>query len=480
MYHLRGYLMPAWLFFTKRYDFMCSTFKRTGQNMFRFRVLQHHVVALSGEEGRKAFFTEKNFDMQEGYRILGAPTPNRDIKVKTNEGAGPFVRHVLNLLRKDRIMDVIPHLLGDINRHMDNWGESGKMNPFKEMHDLVFQMTVRMGTCSELADNPETTARLSELFLLHEQSASPISLLLPWLPGSAKRTQKKATKGLFDILSHYVDLRRKSSPKSTDALDMLIADGHDDATIISYTLGIIFVGVVSTGMNVGWILLYLADKPEWKEKVAEEVRALLFNHVNSLESESFHHRFSAVPLIAWEEEMPILDAVIKETMRFTMSGTALRRNIGGDMQVAHKTIRDSDFVAYSLGDAHFDGGIYPDPHSFDPARFFEQRGGKITAPFPFLGWVLGRHPCAGMRAAKLEIKLTVALFLSNFDYKLVDAFGRHLQNLPQPDKNDIQNVRPSHLKPSFHTLAHLHAGETLGRTLLCQVRTSRKYLTCSI
>ncbi|KAJ7684621.1 cytochrome P450 [Mycena polygramma] len=445
MYHLGGYpMLSAWLFFTKRYDFLCDTFKRTGQNMFRFRVLQHHVVALSGEEGRKAFFSEKNFDMEEGYRILGGPTPNpRDINVKTMDGtgAGPFAKHVLNLVRKDRMMAVIPHLLEDTNRRMDDWGKSGRLNPFEEMRDLIFQMTVRMGTCRELADDRQATARLSKLFLLHEQSISPLSLLLPWLPGRAKHTQKIATRGLFDMLSHYVDLRRKSSSKSADAMDLLIAEGYDDATTISYTLGIIFAGVVNTGMIVGWNLLYLGGQPEWKERVTAEVRDLLFNHGELSRTESFPCRFSAVPLKAWEEEMPVLDAVIKETMRFTLSGTALRRNVGGDMLVAHKTIREGDFVAYSLGDVHF-SQIYPDPFSFDPARFLGEREDKPAVPFPFLGWGAGRHPCAGMRAAKLEIKLAIALFLSKFDYSVVDAFGKYPQSLPQPDRNNIQNAKP--------------------------------------
>ncbi|KAJ7118719.1 cytochrome P450 [Mycena epipterygia] len=445
IYDLGGYpILSAWFFFTKRYDFMCDTFKRTGQKMFRFRVLQHHVVALSGEEGRKVFFSEKNFNMEEGYKILG-------------EGAGPFVKHVLSLFRKDRIMDgelcahcsrdllmslfqVIPNLVEDINGHMDDWGKNGKMNPFKEMHDLVFQMTVRMGTCRELADNRQATARLSELFLLHEQATSPISLLLPWLPGRDKKAKETATRGLFDILSHYVDLRRKSNVQSNDGIDMLIATGYDDATTISYTLGIVFAGVINTSMNVCWTIIYLGDKLEWKEKVTDEVRALLFNHSNS--SDTIDRRFSAVPLNAWEEEMPVLDAVIKETMRFTMSGTALRRNVGGDMLLAHKTIRDSDFLAYSLGDIHFDDQIYPAPLSFDPARFLEGREDKHKVSFPFLGWGAGRHPCAGMRAAKLEIKLAVALFLSKFDYNVVDASGKFPTSLPQPDRNNIQNAKP--------------------------------------
>lgn len=157
------------------------------------------------------------------------------------------------------LFQVIPNLVEDINDRMDDWGKNGKMNPFKEMHDvrfcidsnlpfypysslkrsqLVFQMTVRMGTCRELADNRQATARLSELFLLHEQATSPISLLLPWLPGRDKKTKETATRGLFDILSNYVDLRRKSNVQSNDGIDLLIATGYDDATTISVSTAV--------------------------------------------------------------------------------------------------------------------------------------------------------------------------------------------------------------------------------------------------
>lgn len=42
-----------------------------------------------------------------GHDLLIGPVPNpKDINIQTvQEEAGPFVKHVLNLFRKDRIMD---------------------------------------------------------------------------------------------------------------------------------------------------------------------------------------------------------------------------------------------------------------------------------------------------------------------------------------------------------------------------------------
>ena len=55
----------------------------------------------------------------------------------------------------------------------------------------------------------------------------------------------------------------------------------------------------------------------------------------------------------------------------------------------------------------------------------------------------GRHPCAGVKVAKLEIKLILAMLLMGYDYTLVDGSGNYPKTLPKPDRNDIQQVSHS-------------------------------------
>ena len=62
--------LTAWSFFTKRHDFLFNGFAKTGQDLFQFRFLQHTVVAVSGEEGRKVFHNDKYLDFTQGYQIL--------------------------------------------------------------------------------------------------------------------------------------------------------------------------------------------------------------------------------------------------------------------------------------------------------------------------------------------------------------------------------------------------------------------------
>jgi hypothetical protein len=88
IYELGGFhFLHAIAFFSKRYEFLRSQFEQTGQKLFQFRILQvssvfalmvslilngikHRVVALSGEVGREAFFTNRHLDLSEGYKIL--------------------------------------------------------------------------------------------------------------------------------------------------------------------------------------------------------------------------------------------------------------------------------------------------------------------------------------------------------------------------------------------------------------------------
>jgi len=139
------------------------------------------------------------------------------------------------------------------------------MNPFKDIYDIVIQLTVRIASCEELAADPRSVQKMSDLYWKLEKSATPVGLLLPWFPGTAKRDKKQATEGLYSLLSHYVDARRQAEVLNSDAIDELIADGADNTIIVEvwvtlllqnralmfhlqFVLNVIFAGVVNTGM----------------------------------------------------------------------------------------------------------------------------------------------------------------------------------------------------------------------------------------
>jgi cytochrome P450 len=110
-------------------------------------------------------------------------------------------------------------------------------------------MTVRMATCRELASDLPSLNKLQEHYWILEKSATPTALLLPWFPSPAKRAKDAATKALYVMLWDYIEERKNTAVPSSDAIDLLLGQGMSNDDIIQFVLGVIFAGVINTGIN---------------------------------------------------------------------------------------------------------------------------------------------------------------------------------------------------------------------------------------
>jgi len=304
---------------------------------------------------------------------------------------------------------------------------------------LVFQMTVRMASCAELATNYEDLKLMNKLYWQLEKSATPVGLLLPWFPSKARSNKREATQGLYNLILKYITLRRNAEVPSSDAFDYLIAEGEPDHEIVGFVLSVIFAGVINTGMISCWTTLYLGAYPEWKAKAVAEIHQLIETHTDTTSTLPLHQRLSAIPISAWEDEMPVLELVTRETLRLVNNGTMLRRNIVEDIPVGDKVIPRGAFMAFQTAHVHLNDEYFPDALKWDPSRF---ASGNPQNDAPFVGWGTGRHPCTGMKVAKFEVKMILALMLTRYEYTLVDAAGNPTMQVPEPDRNDIQQARP--------------------------------------
>jgi len=223
---------------------------------------------------------------------------------------------------------------------------------------------------------------------------------------------------------------------------------------------VLFAGVISTGIickspwltrftnneltssnQACWTLIDLAIHPEWREKCKKEIQDLISRHSgDSLSSATLGEKLGAIPVSAWENELPVLEACIRETHRIYQAGIALRRNIREEIKIGEQVVKRGDFLVYILDDVQLNPEYYPEPYKYDPGRWLRPDPVPDTI-YPFLGWGVGRHPCSGMKMAKLEMKLISAMFLMRYEYDLVDEDGKFPDPLPVPDRNDIHQVR---------------------------------------
>ena len=138
-----------------------------------------------------------------------------------------------------------------------------------------------------------------------------------------------------------------------------------------------------------WALVYLSFCDEWKVKAKEEVDVLINKHTTNSSNEPLHQRLASIKVSAWEDEMPVLDLIIRETLRISFTGLALRRNLLEDLTFSGGLVKPGDFVAYSFADVHLNPEIYSRPNEFDPYRFLPGREEDKKGTFSYLSWGAG-------------------------------------------------------------------------------------------
>lgn len=246
------------------------------------------------------------------------------------------------------------------------------------------------------------------------------------------------------IIENIVKRRAASDEKHDDALQYLLDQGDRTHKIIEFIVGALFAGLLNSGINAAWVLCYLATSPEWLTKARDEVRAVAARHARD-PSAPLRYQLDDVPLEAWEADFPIVDLCLKDSIRLNLLGTAFRKNISGraiPTGNGMEVIPPNAVVTYATADVHQDPSIYPNPEVWDPARYLPGREEDKKAPHVWLGWGVGRHPCGGMRFAKLEQNIITAYFLASFDFGLEDESGSTLRVPPKVDQNGHSACKP--------------------------------------
>lgn len=215
-------------------------------------------------------------------------------------------------------------------------------------------------------------------------------------------------------------------------------------------MGALFAGQLNSGINAAWIIVYLASHPKWRAACQRELESVAARYSPD-HALPLIEQLAVVPLEAWESAFPVADACLRDSIRLQTNGVALRQNTttGPIALNDHEVVPSGFFVTYPLAEVHGDPLLYPDPDKWDPARYVNENGTPVEHPqgenkpdeprnYTFLGWGAARHPCLGMRFAKLEQNIIVAFWLAYFDFELERPTG----DLPVSDKNAPSAQKP--------------------------------------
>jgi sterol 14-demethylase len=443
-------LTGPWGFWTERWDWYRRQRDQSATGNFSFHAGPNTIVALAGEEGRKLFFESRELGFAEGYAVLFGQAPAIE-KHDSGEGAeedvsNHFNRRLTWLLKNEQFRRKMSTLVSDVQEAIEaiKNDPSGRTNPFESIYRVVFRLTIRMVGADEIADNAEVLEEALKLFEYIEASATATSIILPKFPSPAVLKRTYAGARLYVMIENIVKRRAASDEKHDDALQYMLDQGDRPYKIVEFIVGALFAGLLNSGINAAWVLCYLATSPEWLSRAREEIRSTASQHARD-PTAPLRYQLDDVPLEAWESSFPIVNLCLKDSIRLNLLGTAFRKNISGrplPTGNGMEVIPPDAVVTYATADVHQDASIYPNPSVWDPARYLPGREEDKKAPHVWLGWGVGRHPCLGMRFAKLEQNIITAYFLASFDFSLEDERGVRLDKAPVVDQNGHSASKP--------------------------------------
>ncbi|XP_077533800.1 cytochrome P450 3A13-like isoform X2 [Haemaphysalis longicornis] len=162
--------------------------------------------------------------------------------------------------------------------------------------------------------------------------------------------------------------------------------------------GLIFfvAGVEGAASAVTHTAYLLATHPEYQDKVTAEVDKAISE--GGLTYDAL-------------QEMPYLEASIKEAMRLATPDSVIMRLCTEETTVAGIHFKPGMCVGIPLAAIHRDPEYFPEPDKFNPERFLPVNKESVK-PFTYIPFGAGPRTCVGKRLGVVQAKTTLACLLS--------------------------------------------------------------------
>ncbi|KAI1753783.1 cytochrome P450 6A1 [Xylaria castorea] len=444
-------------YYGRRADFMKDALRASKTGNFSFYIGKKQLIGVSGEEGRKLFFESKDLNFPQAFAELLTGQPQAPSHDHEDGFSQTFQKALIPLMKKENFLKNLDLLTGDTRGACEalaaappskadpDWQVT---DPFESFYEIVYQLTMRTVGANDIASDPKLLKHTLSIFDWFEKSDSFAKVIFPWLPTVNHYLRMYYGAKLAFVFRDIIEKRKKTGQKGNDALQFLIDRGLTLPNIVGFEIGALFAGQLNSGINAGYLQVFLTQNPEWMVRLREEVDGVITKHRAS-PSQSRADVLSALTIEEWEGEFPLIDLALRETIRFCLPGATFRKNMSGhDIPIggSGEVVPDGAFVIFLVEDSLF-GDWYTDKLKWNPSRYFEENAEDKKVPHAYMGWGSGRHPCLGMRFAKLEMALITAYWVGMFDFEFSDQDGnrivpntslimnRNLHSAKKPEKN---------------------------------------------
>lgn len=378
------------------------------------RLVGEHVYVLTHPESIVEVMHTHGRDTMKGRGLQGAKAILGN-GLLTSEGEVHLRqrRLVQPAFHRDRLRGYADDMVSAANARSERWRDGERLDISADMATLTFEIVGRTLFGADLrGDAADVGAALDEVLGgLGQRLILGPSILR--IPSKRRSAALRASARLDAIVQRMIEQHRDHGDDS-DMLGMLIAaqedgSGMSDEQVRDEAMTLVLAGHETTAMALSWTWLLLAQHPEQRAWLEEELDEVLTAGPPTIDDYPRLHRTRAV---------------VAESMRLYPPAWIMGRRLLVDVDIDEWTVPRGAITLASPWITHRDHRWWPRARAFEPNRWLNSAGEfDETAPgqprgawFPF-GW--GNRRCIGEAFAWMEATLVLATLARHWRADLV-------------------------------------------------------------
>jgi cytochrome P450 len=326
-------------------------------------------------------------------------------------------RRIMNAAFRKPALDSYLAMTGPaMDRQIAGWATEQSLRLYPTLKELTFRLGahVFMGLP---VDDPEAPILNKALT---DEIAAGLTVIRKPLPFTTYRRGLQARARLTSRFRAMITERRAGD--GTDFFSQMCrakdedGRGWTDQEIVDHFNFLMMSAHDTTASALTSLTWYLAQYPEWQDRLAAEVAALPDGPLTP----------------AMLDQMPNTDLVLKETLRLMPPVPFIPRQALKDFTWNGVHIPAGTQVTAMPGTVMLNPDYYPDPLRFDPERFTPERAEHLAHRFAWAPFGGGAHKCLGIHFTNMQVKSFVRALLSRFRVDLANDVPVKWQRLPIP------------------------------------------------
>ncbi|KAI0077045.1 cytochrome P450 51 [Panus rudis PR-1116 ss-1] len=350
---------------------------------------------------------------------------------------GMIEDEVLQFMHRDPSFRI--YQMNDINE----WGSFDVLKVISEITILTASRTLQGKEVRQAIDKS-----YAQVYADLDGGFTPMHWLFPGLPLPSYRKRDAAHKKMSDFYVSIIRKRRETGNNEevdmiASLLDQKYRNGRplSDEEIAHILIALLMAGQHTSAATGSWTLLHLADNPEVAEAVYQE------------QVKHFRNADGTWRSMQYEEmkQLPILDSVIRETlrihppihsiMRYVRQSIPVPPTLAAPSEDGTYIVPEGDFVMSSAAVSQVDPLLWRNSFEWDPARwndpegvaaqaykqYDDENGQKVDFGFglvskgtesPYQPFGAGRHRCIGEQFAYLQLGTVVSTIIRRLELRL--------------------------------------------------------------